>query len=145
MSRTGPAHPTTSQSLPVSPHYARLLADLAYQRGFDGYLLNFEVPLRGRVEQTRALSLWIALLERELKQVVGEHAQVVWYEHSTLASFESKISLIRLHRYDSVIIDGQLRWQDRLNSLNLPFFMPSSSFFTNYTVRSYTSHQSLLF
>ncbi len=39
-----------------------------------------------------------------------------------------------LSRYDSVIIDGQLRWQDRLNSYNLPFFLPSTGFFTNYTV-----------
>ena len=62
----------------MSPHYARLLADLAFQRGFDGYLLNIEVPLRGSVEQTRAVSLWIVLLEQELKRVVGEHAQVMW-------------------------------------------------------------------
>jgi endo-beta-N-acetylglucosaminidase D len=38
-------------------------------------------------------------------------------------------------RYDSVTFTGQLRWQDRLNSLNLPFFLSSSSFFANYTVR----------
>lgn len=35
-------------------------------------------------------------------------------------------------RYDSVIITGQLRWQDRLNSLNLPFFLSADSMFTNY-------------
>ncbi|GBE79054.1 glycoside hydrolase family 85 protein [Sparassis crispa] len=35
--------------------------------------------------------------------------------------------------YDSVIYNGQLRWQDRLNNYNLPFFIPSSAFFTNYT------------
>ncbi|KIP07565.1 glycoside hydrolase family 85 protein [Phlebiopsis gigantea 11061_1 CR5-6] len=112
-SQSGPAHPNAMRSLPVSPHYARLLAELAQQRGFDGYLLNVEVPLRGSVEQTRALCMWIALLEHELKRVVGEHAQVMWY--------------------DSVILDGRLAWQDRLNAFNLPFFMPSNSFFTNYT------------
>ncbi|EKM58962.1 glycoside hydrolase family 85 protein [Phanerochaete carnosa HHB-10118-sp] len=112
-STSGPARPSPANSLPASSHYARLLANLAYQRGFDGYLLNFEAPLRGGVEQTRALTLWIGLLERELKRLVGEHAQVVWY--------------------DSVIINGQLRWQDRLNAFNLPFFLPSTSFFTNYT------------
>ena len=37
-------------------------------------------------------------------------------------------------RYDSVIFSGQLRWQDRLNSYNLPFFLPSTGFFTNYSV-----------
>ena len=77
-SRSGPAHPNMANSLPVSPHYARLLADLAYQRGFDGYLLNVEVPLRGSLEQARAMSLWITLLEQELKRAVGDHAQVMW-------------------------------------------------------------------
>lgn len=77
-SKTGSAHTSPVNSLPASPHYARLLAKLAYQRGFDGYLLNFEVPLRGGVEQTRALTLWIGLLERELKRLVGEHAEVSW-------------------------------------------------------------------
>ncbi|KAI0745210.1 glycosyl hydrolase family 85-domain-containing protein [Earliella scabrosa] len=111
-STTGPAKPN-AQTLPVSRHYARLLADLAYQRGFDGYLLNFEVPFQGGVEQTRALTLWIAMLEQELKRKVGVHAEVVWY--------------------DSVIVNGRLRWQDRLNSVNLPYFLPSTAFFSNYT------------
>ncbi|KAL1679247.1 glycoside hydrolase family 85 protein [Schizophyllum commune] len=117
-SKTGPAAqaPTNSRaSLPVSPHYARLLAQLAAQRGFDGYLLNFECPLRGGPEQTQALASWIALLRAELRVAVGEHAHVSWY--------------------DSVVINGQLRWQDRLNAFNLPFFLPADSFFTNYTWR----------
>ena len=42
--------------------------------------------------------------------------------------------LIPHGRYDSVLITGQLRWQDRLNNYNLPFFIPSTGFFTNYTV-----------
>jgi mannosyl-glycoprotein endo-beta-N-acetylglucosaminidase len=33
-----------------------------------------------------------------------------------------------------VIFNGQVRWQDRLNHYNLPFFLPSTGFFTNYTV-----------
>ena len=75
---TGPAKPN-AHTLPASPHYARLLADLAYQRGFDGYLLNFEAVLRGGVEQTRALTMWIAMLEQELNRKVGPHAEVIWY------------------------------------------------------------------
>ncbi|EIN04359.1 hypothetical protein PUNSTDRAFT_55625 [Punctularia strigosozonata HHB-11173 SS5] len=104
---------SAGDTLPFSPYYARVLADLAYQRGFDGYLLNFECPLRGGLEQTRALTAWIALLDAELKSKVGPHAETIWY--------------------DSVVVTGQLRWQDRLNSLNLPFFLPSTAFFTNYT------------
>ncbi|KAJ7226631.1 glycosyl hydrolase family 85-domain-containing protein [Mycena haematopus] len=120
-SKTGPAiQPTEFRSLPLSPHYARLLAELAHQRGFDGYLLNFECPLRGGIEHTRAVAAWTTLLVDELKSKIGSHAEVVWY--------------------DSVVITGQLAWQDRLNSFNLPFFLSSTSFFTNYTwPPSYTS------
>jgi mannosyl-glycoprotein endo-beta-N-acetylglucosaminidase len=56
-----------------------LLAELAHQRGFDGYLLNFECPLRGGYEQTRALAAWITLLVDELKARVGPYAEAVWY------------------------------------------------------------------
>jgi len=38
------------------------------------------------------------------------------------------------NRYDSVVITGQLAWQDRLNSFNLPFFLSSTGLFSNYTV-----------
>ncbi|TFY67059.1 hypothetical protein EVJ58_g1869 [Rhodofomes roseus] len=114
-SKTGSAAPSADNSLPLSPHYAKVLADLAYQRGFDGYLLNVEVPLIGRVEQSRALAAWIGILESELKRKVGSHAHTIWY--------------------DSVVVTGDLRWQDRLNNYNLPFFLPSSGFFTNYTWR----------
>lgn len=62
----------------MSPHYARVLAELAAQRGFDGYLLNFECPLRGGVEQTRALAAWITILQAELESKVGPHAQAIW-------------------------------------------------------------------
>ncbi|KAG1776081.1 glycoside hydrolase family 85 protein [Suillus placidus] len=102
-----------TDSIPVSRHYASVLAELARQRGFDGYLLNVECPLRGGPEQARALAEWILLLRSELVTKVGPHAQAIWY--------------------DSVVFNGQLRWQDRLNSLNLPFFLSSDAFFTNYT------------
>ncbi|PBL01715.1 hypothetical protein ARMGADRAFT_980085 [Armillaria gallica] len=116
-SSTGPAaHLPSPSSIPVSPHYARVLAELAEERGFDGYLLNFECPLQGSFEQTRALATWITILQSEMRNIVGLHVEVVWY--------------------DSVIVSGKLAWQDRLNSLNLPFFLSSQSFFSNYTWRN---------
>ncbi|KIJ58847.1 glycoside hydrolase family 85 protein [Hydnomerulius pinastri MD-312] len=112
--RTNLGPTTLTGNIPLSKHYAALLAELAYQRGFDGYLLNFECPLKqGGFEEARALTAWITLLRAELQTKVGPHAQAVWY--------------------DSVIIDGRLRWQDRLNNYNLPFFLASDAFFTNYT------------
>lgn len=114
VSVTGPALSAKApESIPVSPHYARSLADLAHLRGFDGYLLNVECPLRGGPEQARALTAWIDLLRYHLKTQVGEHAEVIWY--------------------DSVIYTGELAWQDRLNNNNVVFYPPSTGFFTNYT------------
>lgn len=81
----GPASPSSGEekykysSLPLSAHYARVLAQLASERGFDGYLLNFECPLQGGVEQCRALAAWISLVRVELQKRVGFHAEVIWY------------------------------------------------------------------
>ncbi|KIK92795.1 glycoside hydrolase family 85 protein [Paxillus rubicundulus Ve08.2h10] len=108
----GQAQSNTSTTIPLSKRYAILLAELAYQRGFDGYLLNFEYKLESGIEQARALAAWIVLLRAELRAKVGPHAQAVWY--------------------DSVIYDGRLRWQNRLNSYNLPFFLASDALFVNY-------------
>ncbi|KAI0789917.1 glycosyl hydrolase family 85-domain-containing protein [Abortiporus biennis] len=112
---TSGSPPNPTPTLPLSSHYATSLAHLAHERGFDGYLLNIECPLRGSFEQVRNLLVWISLLNRELKKWVGDWAECIWY--------------------DSVIINGALRWQDRLNNLNLPFFIQSTAFFTNYTWR----------
>ena len=56
-----------------------MLAELARERGFDGYLLNFEVPLSGQFEQTRTLAAWITLLQSEILAKVGPHGQTLWY------------------------------------------------------------------
>lgn len=107
--------PPHIKSLPISPYYAKVLAALARERGFDGYLLNFECPFRGGPDQMRSLCGWIEIFRVELKREIGDHAELIWY--------------------DSVVITGQLAWQDRLNHYNLPFFVPSTGFFTNYTWR----------
>ena len=101
-------------TLPLTPYYAELFADIAKERGFDGYLLNIEIGLGRGAEQARALAAWITILQSELVKKVGPHAQTIWY--------------------DSVTIRGELWWQDRLNSANLPFFLNSSGIFTNYWV-----------
>ena len=101
-------------SIPVSSYYAELFADLAKERGFDGWLLNVEVGLQGGVDQARALAAWVTLLQQEMFKRVGPHSQVIWY--------------------DSVTVRGDLWWQDRLNALNLPFFLNSGGIFTNYWV-----------
>jgi len=71
-------------TLPLSPYYAKLLAELARERGFDGYLLNFECRLGGSLEQTRALSAWITLLQSEILDKVGPHGETIWYVPKTI-------------------------------------------------------------
>lgn len=63
---------------PLSTYYACALAQLACDRGFDGWLLNFECDLLHHEEQGRMLCLWIQTLRQELKQRVGSHSEVVW-------------------------------------------------------------------
>ena len=77
-SRTGPPTTLLNNGFPISRHYARLLADLARERGFDGYLLNFEFPFIGRSEQARAVEAWTSLLGEELRRKVGEYAETIW-------------------------------------------------------------------
>ena len=79
-SKTGQVNQSASSlTLPLSPHYAIVLAELARERGFDGYLLNFECPLIGGVEQTRALAAWITLLQSEILARVGAHGETHWF------------------------------------------------------------------
>src|SRR5260221_462213 len=57
--------------------------------------------------------------------------------------FSPNISERQCVRYDSVVINGDLSWQDRLNNYNLPFFLASTGIFTNYTVRSFRFSQTI--
>jgi mannosyl-glycoprotein endo-beta-N-acetylglucosaminidase len=74
--------PQPSGSIALSSHYACLLAELAYQRGFDGYLLNFESSLSPGIQQaqSRALASWITILQSKLQERIGAHAQAVWFD-----------------------------------------------------------------
>ena len=79
ISKSGQVNQSSSSlTLPLSPHYARVLAELARERGFDGYLLNFECPLVGGVEQTRVVAAWITLLHSEILARVGPHGETHW-------------------------------------------------------------------
>ncbi|GMI79933.1 Endo-beta-N-acetyglucosaminidase 85B [Hibiscus trionum] len=90
--------------------YAERLAELAVALGFDGWLLNMEVQVDvGQIPN--------------LKEFVSHLTQTM---HSSLPG-----SLVIW--YDSVTIDGDLNWQNRLNEKNKPFFDISDGIFINYT------------
>lgn len=91
--------------------YAERLAELALALGFDGWLLNIEVD---KLDAGQILNL---------KEFVSHLTRVM---HSSVAG-----SLVIW--YDSVTINGDLRWQDQLNAKNKPFFDICDGIFVNYT------------
>ncbi|KZT59097.1 glycoside hydrolase family 85 protein [Calocera cornea HHB12733] len=96
----------------ISKKYADSLIDLCELRGFDGYLLNFEVPYEN-AKNARLLGAWVAYLRSESARRLGPDRSVIMW-------------------YDSVTVDGSLSWQNTLNQRNSAFFIGSNSFFTNY-------------
>jgi mannosyl-glycoprotein endo-beta-N-acetylglucosaminidase len=87
--------------------YARRLAEVAKSYGFDGYLMNFEC----QIKDTDVLLDWLVILKEEIRKLIPEGI-VIWY--------------------DSVLHDGQLRWQSALNDKNYRFFQATDGFFTDY-------------
>lgn len=117
----------------ITTFYADRLVDLAILRGFDGWLINVEVPLgldpedqeRAQAQRHRqpakrpfatehawALKAWLSYLGSECKRRIGSHASVVWYDATT--------------------IKGELSWQCHLNVLNAPLAHECDSIFLDY-------------
>ncbi|CAN0909820.1 Cytosolic endo-beta-N-acetylglucosaminidase 1 [Linum grandiflorum] len=90
--------------------YAERLAELAAALGFDGWLLNMEVKLDE--SQIPNLKEFVRHLTQTMHSLVPG-SMVIWY--------------------DSVTIDGQLKWQDQLNGKNKAFFDICDGIFINYT------------
>lgn len=101
---------------------ARLLADvdtcvdklcaLCEHFQFDGWLVNFESPLRGGRAQTAAVVDFLATLSICLRQRLGAQSLVIYY--------------------DALDADGQVRYQNALTPANRPFFDACDGIFTNY-------------
>ncbi|KZO92845.1 glycoside hydrolase family 85 protein [Calocera viscosa TUFC12733] len=102
----------TEDTNSISKLYADYLIDLCELRGFDGYLLNFEVSYEN-AKNARLLGAWVAYLRSESRRRLGADRSVIMW-------------------YDSVTVDGSLSWQNTLNQRNSAFFIGSDSFFTNY-------------
>ena len=80
---------------------------MAKELGFDGYLMNFEC----KIEKPDLLIEWLGILREELHSAIPG-SLVIWY--------------------DSVLHDGQLRWQSALNDKNYRFFQATDGFFSDY-------------
>ncbi|KAJ4702441.1 Cytosolic endo-beta-N-acetylglucosaminidase [Melia azedarach] len=89
--------------------YAERLAELALSLGFDGWLINMEVKLG--VEQIPNLKEFVSHLTQTMHSSVPG-SLVIWY--------------------DSITIEGDLKWQNKLNEKNKPFFDICDGIFVNY-------------
>jgi hypothetical protein len=106
---------------------ARALARLARARGFDGWLLNVEVPLT-RGQARRALEL-TRLLRSELEATAAEGAG--GNNNTTTTTGGSGGAFVVW--YDAACFpDGRLEWQNALTSRNAPFLDAAGLLFTNY-------------
>ncbi|ORY42295.1 hypothetical protein BCR33DRAFT_767168 [Rhizoclosmatium globosum] len=107
-----PEYPASS----FSPYFADKLIQLAEFYGFDGWFINIECGLgsEGELASSHAAAMkeFLQYLTCKLKETIP-HGKVLWY--------------------DSLTIHGQLRWQDRVNDENKPFFDVCDGIFVNYT------------
>jgi mannosyl-glycoprotein endo-beta-N-acetylglucosaminidase len=82
-----------------------VLVDITVFFGFDGWLLNIE----NAVERVDRLKYFVDRLTRQLKKIDPDLYRVIWY--------------------DSVTVDGDLKWQNELNRMNDVFFQLSDGWF----------------
>jgi mannosyl-glycoprotein endo-beta-N-acetylglucosaminidase len=101
------------QSPESAQHAAEYLIQLAIKTQIDGWLINIENPIP--LDLIDNLKLFLTTLTQGMHSALGDEqqSQVIWY--------------------DAVTIEGKLRWQDGLTSLNKPFFDLCDGIFINYT------------
>ncbi|KAM7372584.1 hypothetical protein PAMP_009742 [Pampus punctatissimus] len=85
------------------------LVQISHYYGFDGWLINIENPLSAVA--VKNMPLFMRYLTDQMHERVPG-SLVLWY--------------------DSVIENGQLKWQNELNQSNRMFFDVCDGFFTNY-------------
>ncbi|XP_072028003.1 cytosolic endo-beta-N-acetylglucosaminidase-like [Amphiura filiformis] len=90
--------------------FADKLVAIAKYYKFDGWLVNIENPIAAT--HMPQMVGWVEYLTKEMHTHLPG-SKVIWY--------------------DSVIIDGSLKWQDMLNDNNRVFFDISDGMFLNYT------------
>lgn len=99
----GDGVPEAARLVDEWPEISQALVSLAKSIGFDGWLMNFESPLPAdKMEKLHQL----------LKACSQQDCKCVWY--------------------DSLVQDGQVKWQNALNETNVKCFDHSHSMFLNY-------------
>ncbi|KAI8989437.1 glycosyl hydrolase family 85-domain-containing protein [Pilobolus umbonatus] len=98
-----------------SPYFADKLVAIAKHYRFDGWLFNIECifypfPIAPQFKASELAKFLNYLTHQMHKEVPG--SQIIWY--------------------DSMTIEGDIRWQNQLNEKNELFFMNSDGIFLNY-------------
>nr|CRZ22027.1 BMA-ENG-1 [Brugia malayi] len=86
------------------------LVNIAVKYNFEGWLINIENKIEA--ESIIYLDLFLRTLTNEMRQTIGERSRVIWY--------------------DSVTVDGELKWQNELNDKNQRWFDITDGIFLNY-------------
>lgn len=86
------------------------LVDIAVKYNFEGWLINIENNIER--EYIKYLDSFLATLTENMRRAVGERSRVIWY--------------------DSVTVDGELKWQNELNDKNQRWFEVTDGIFLNY-------------
>ncbi|XP_071444091.1 cytosolic endo-beta-N-acetylglucosaminidase isoform X2 [Hetaerina americana] len=93
--------------------FVKKLVDIADHYGFDGWLLNIENKVCEEVGNVQDLVLFVDLLKNEMHRA-NPDSLIIWYDSVTSTN-------------------GQLKWQNELNSNNSTFFDHSDGIFLNYS------------
>uniref|UniRef100_A0A915PQJ3 Mannosyl-glycoprotein endo-beta-N-acetylglucosaminidase n=1 Tax=Setaria digitata TaxID=48799 RepID=A0A915PQJ3_9BILA len=102
------------------------LVNVAVKYNFEGWLINIEnkievwffacflisSDLSQRTECIKYLDLFLRMLTNEMRQAIGKRSRIIWY--------------------DSVTVDGELKWQNELNDKNQRWFDITDGIFLNY-------------
>ncbi|VDN50979.1 unnamed protein product [Dracunculus medinensis] len=86
------------------------MVKIAKKYNFDGWLINIENKIKE--DCLESLALFLQLLTDEMRFAIGERSRVIWY--------------------DSVTVNGELKWQNDLNNNNLRWFNLTNGIFLNY-------------
>eukprot|EP00752_Nemacystus_decipiens_P002453 g2310.t1 len=114
---------------------AEKLARIAADHGFDGWLVNIE----NKVDPGRNVDVlvhFVRSLTARMRAATSSPAAGRRDEHGSAGSSSSSSSRndgCTVLWYDSVTMDGELKWQDRLNRKNRRFFDACDGIFSNYT------------
>lgn len=115
---------------------ATKLTEIAAHHGFDGWLVNIEnrVDPGANVDRLVFFLKSLTMQMRAAKRLEADRQGTRPSSSSSSSSHPSgSAAASTVLWYDSVTVEGKLKWQDRLNAKNRVFFDACDGIFVNYT------------